>query len=73
MDPFRPTEIIGEPTPIAKQGEPLCPFGDGRHKRQPWAVEGRSGLVCMRCSKTWEWVGKELVATWDLMKQKGVI
>ena len=53
--------------------EKLCPFGDGRHKRQPWAAEGRSGLVCMNCSTTWEWVGKELVGTWDLMKRRGLI
>jgi hypothetical protein len=53
--------------------EPLCPFGDGRHKRRPWSAPGRSGLVCMACGKTWEHVGKELVATWDLMKRRGLI
>ena len=54
----------------------LCPFGDGRHKKKPWAnrmpsgelIEGetraRSGLVCVVCHKTWEWKGDELVPTW---------
>jgi hypothetical protein len=38
-------------------GEKLCPYGDGRHKRRPWheKATGRSGLACVRCSKTWEW------------------
>lgn len=48
--------------------EPLCPLNDGRHKRQPWSGKGRSGFVCLSCHKTWEWVGKELVASWDLMR-----
>lgn len=49
--------------------EPLCPFGDGRHKRLVWqdAKANRSGLSCVRCHKTWEWVGDALISTWDLM------
>lgn len=48
--------------------ETLCPFGDGRHKKKVWQDGERSGLACVRCSKTWEWVGKELIPTWDLIK-----
>lgn len=47
----------------------LCPMTrDGRHKRKPWHDrEGhRSGLACERCHKTWQFVGDELVATYDL-------
>ena len=56
-------------------GEGLCAFGDGRHKKAPWSnlmpsgalVEGetrpRSGLVCVRCHKTWEYHGDELRPT----------
>lgn len=54
--------------------ERLCPFGDGRHKRLRWAGtakhpgehrdgRARSGEVCVRCSKTWEWKGDQLVPT----------
>ena len=43
----------------------LCPSNkDGRHKLLPWAGDNRSGLACVRCSKTWEWRGKELEPTW---------
>lgn len=56
-------------------GERLCPFGDGRHKRKVWSGKAmhtgeirdgrtRSGLVCVNCSKTWEWHGGDLRPTW---------
>lgn len=56
--PPRPLRSTGND----EHGERLCPFGDGRHKRRPWAERGpggqsRSGLACVRCSKTWEWTG----------------
>ena len=59
-------------TALDEMTEPLCPFGDGRHKRKPWyerkkgVATGRSGLACIRCGKTWEYVGKALVATYDM-------
>lgn len=45
----------------------LCPFGDGQHKRKVWqdAKTGRSGQMCMRCCKTWTWIGGELVPTYN--------
>lgn len=44
---------------------PLCPMpGDGRHKLK--AIYDGSGFACCRCSKTWRWVGKELVSTYEL-------
>jgi hypothetical protein len=51
--------------------EMLCPLGDGRHKKLPWAGDGRSGFACVRCSKTWEWVNVSpdhvrCVPTYDL-------
>lgn len=48
--------------------EPLCPMTpDGRHKRKPWHDRAgkRSGLSCVKCHKTWSFVGKGLVATYD--------
>lgn len=52
--------------------EPLCPFGDGRHKRSPWhdAATARSGLACVRCSKTWQFVGDALVPSYDLLRER---
>ena len=54
--------------------ERLCPFGDGRHKRMRWfekdaggrrpLVGGRQGESCIKCHKTWEWHGDQLVPTW---------
>lgn len=55
--------------------EKLCPFGTGQHKKLPWSnvmpsgqlVQGethvRSGLVCVNCHKTWEWVDDKLIPT----------
>jgi hypothetical protein len=40
----------------------LCPFGDGRHKLKV----AQWGFACAHCSKTWEWVGDELVETYIL-------
>lgn len=51
--------------------EPLCPFGDGSHKRRVWAGEGRSGFACVRCSKTWEWFDRTLFPTWPLREEIG--
>ncbi len=47
-------------------GGKLCPYGDGRHKRVPWADHkaNRSGFACVKCSKTWEWHGDELRPTY---------
>lgn len=55
-------------------GEALCPFGDGRHKRRPWADHkaNRSGLACISCSKTWEWHGDELRATYVTPPEEAV-
>ena len=46
----------------------LCPVTeDGRHNRRPWAGETRCGLACVACHKTWVWVGKDLVETYELL------
>lgn len=47
----------------------LCPFNDGRHKLKPWQERGttRSGMACVRCSKTWEHVDRQMVATWPTL------
>jgi hypothetical protein len=35
--------------------EPICPVTkDGLHQKQPWqAKDGRSGLACRVCHRTW--------------------
>jgi hypothetical protein len=50
----------------------MCPFGDGRHHRRLWqdVKANRSGQVCIRCSKTWEWVGDELFETYKLREMR---
>lgn len=51
----------------------LCPMTpDGRHKRKPWAGDGRSGFACCACHKTWEHAGSALVATYDLMRLRSL-
>ena len=61
-----------EVTEAAKQ--PLCPVGDGQHKRVIWQGKGRSGQSCRRCHKTWEWVnsptGTVLAETYSLGASK---
>jgi hypothetical protein len=57
----KPDEMVAVPGP-------LCPMpGDGRHKLKPWSGYRRSGFACVACSKTWEHVGREMIATWDLL------
>jgi len=42
--------------------ERLCPVTeDGLHRRYPWAGEGRSGLSCRACHKTWTWRDRDLI------------
>lgn len=47
-------------------GETTCPMTqDGLHRKKPWqAKDGRSGLACEKCHKTWTWRGEKLEPTY---------
>lgn len=61
----------------------LCPITtDGRHALRVWeerrvnlgVVGGsRSGFACIRCSKTWEWMGDELEETWEIWRRRAAL
>lgn len=45
--------------------ERVCPVTPtGLHKKRPWQGQGRSGMACVACHKTWTWRGDVLVPTY---------
>ena len=54
--------LPGTPPPqLADLG--TCPMG-ALHAPHHWAGDGRLGLSCRKCHKTWEWTGLRLWPTW---------
>ncbi|MDP1873702.1 hypothetical protein [Phenylobacterium sp.] len=55
-------------------GDRLCPVTpDGRHKRKPWAGDGRSGFACAACHKTWTYRESVAYPTYaDLTTPEGI-
>lgn len=51
----------------------VCPRTNGCHKLKVWQDKEAktSGVVCVRCSRIFIWIDKELVSWWEVRFHEG--